>query len=62
MKGRYHQKYGYAYEVNSDNHPELMKLFRETCQEHGIMCEVDEVFRYLHEFPEDKNYEQLTLF
>ena len=41
MKGRYHQKYGYAYEVNSDNHPELMKLFRETCQEHGIMCEVD---------------------
>ena len=62
MKGRYHQKYGYAYEVNSDNHAELMKLFRETCHEHGIMCEVDEVFRYLHEFPEDKNYEQLTLF
>ena len=62
MKGRYHQKYGYAYEVNSDNHDELMKLFRETCQKHGIMCEVDEVFKYLHEFPEDKNYEQLTLF
>ena len=62
MKGRYHQKYGYAYEVNSDNHPALMKLFRETCREHGIMCEVDEVFQYLHEFPENKNYEQLTLF
>lgn len=62
MKGRYHQKYGYAYEVSSDNHPALMKLFRETCREHGIMCEVDEVFQYLHEFPENKNYEQLTLF
>ena len=62
MKGRYHQKYGYAYEVSSDNHEELMKLFRENCQKHGIMCEVDEIFKYLHDFPEDKNYEQLTLF
>ena len=62
MKGRYHQKYGYAYEVNSDHHEELMKLFREKCQKQGIMCEVDEIFKYLHEFPEDKNYEQLTLF
>lgn len=62
MKGRYHQKYGYSYEVTSDNHEELMKLFRERCHEHGIMCEVDEVFKYLHAFPEDKNYEQLTLF
>jgi len=62
MKGRYHQKYGYAYEVTSDHHEELMNIFCETCRNHGIMCEVDEVFKYLHEFPEDKNYEQLTLF
>ena len=62
MKGRYHQKYGYAYEVNSDNHDELMRVFRETCRKHDIMCEVDEIFKYLHEFPENKNYEQLTLF
>ena len=62
MKGRYHQKYGYAYEVDSDNHDELMKIFRKICQKHGIMCEVDEVFKYLHDFPENKNYEQLTLF
>lgn len=26
MKGRYHQKYGYAYEVPSDNEAELLKL------------------------------------
>lgn len=62
MKGRYHQKYGYAYEVNSDKNEELMKLLRMKCHENGILYEVDEVFRYLHEFPEDKNYEQLTLF
>jgi len=62
MKGRYHQKYGYEYEVNSDKHEELTKLFREKCHKNGILCEIDEIFRYLREFPEDKNYEQLTLF
>ncbi|MBQ8278744.1 MAG: radical SAM protein [Roseburia sp.] len=62
MKGRYHQKYGYAYEVPSDNHAELMKLLEQTCQQHGIECDRDKVFRYLREFPEAKNYEQLTLF
>ena len=39
---------------------ELMKLFRETCHKHGILCEVDECFGYLHEFPE--KYEQMSLF
>lgn len=60
MKARYHQKYGYAYEVNSDHHEELMKVFRKTCKENGILCEVDECFQYLHEFPE--RYEQMSLF
>lgn len=62
MKERYHRKYGYAYEVNSDHHGELMKNFKETCRKHGIVCDVKEVFRYLHEFPENKGYEQLSLF
>lgn len=62
MRARYHGKYGYAYEVSSDNNAELMKLLRETCQEHGIVCDNDKVFQYLHGFPEEKNYEQLTLF
>jgi len=62
MKEKYHRKYGYAYEVNSDNNGELMKLFQETCRKHGIMCDVKEIFQYLHEFPENKGYEQLSLF
>ena len=62
MKARYHQKYGYAYDILSDNHEELMKLLHETCRKHGILCGVDNVFQYLHAFPEEKNYEQLTLF
>lgn len=57
---RYHEKYGYAYEVNSDKHEELMKLLKAGCKEHDIMCSVKECFAYLHEFPE--KYEQMSLF
>ncbi len=60
MSEKYHKKYGYAYDIPSENQRELMKIFRETCQKHGIVHDVDACFQYLHEFPE--KYEQLTLF
>lgn len=62
LRQKYHQKYGYAYEVTSDNHKELMTLFRSRCKEHGIVSDPGKVFEYLHEFPENTGYEQLTLF
>jgi len=57
---RYHQKYGYAYEVSSDNDRELMEIFQRTCQAHGIVSDMEKCFAYLREFPE--KYEQLSLF
>lgn len=60
MKERYQRTYGYAYEVNSPRHRELMELFRSKCREHHILCDVDQCFAYLHEFPE--SYRQMTLF
>lgn len=60
MRERYHKKYGYSYELASDNSNELMRLFIKRCKQHGIMYNVDECFAYLHEFPE--KYEQLSLF
>ena len=60
LRQKYHSTYGYAYEVNSPNNDELMKLFRDTCKKHGILYEVKSCFEYLHEFPEP--YEQLSLF
>ncbi len=60
LKELYQRKYGYAYELPSERSTKLMMLFRNTCAAHGIMHDVDECFRYLHEFPEP--YEQLTLF
>lgn len=60
LRQKYHQKYGYAYELASDRNGELMGIFRSVCQRHGILHDVDACFQYLHEFPE--KYEQLTLF
>ena len=62
LKEKYRKKYGHAYEVASDNNAELMRFFHETCRVHGIVSNVDALFRYFHEFPEQKGYEQLTLF
>lgn len=60
MRERYHKKYGFSYELNSDNNKELMGIFRSRCTEHGVICDVNECFSYLHEFPE--KYEQISLF
>ncbi len=60
VKAKYHQRYGYAYQVPSERNEELMQLFRQTCKAHDILCDVDACFQYLHEFPE--KYEQLSLF
>lgn len=60
MKERYNHRYGYAYELPSDNNSELMKIFKETCQKNNIVYEVDKCFEYLHEFPE--KYHQMTWF
>ncbi len=60
MKERYHQKYGYSYEIASDRNAELMRLFRDTCAENGIEHDMDKCFQFLRELPE--KYEQLTFF
>lgn len=60
LRQKYHRKYGYAYELESDRNRELMHFFHETCETHGIVHDVEACFQYLHEFPE--KYEQLKLF
>lgn len=57
---KYHRKYGYSYEVTSDNDNALMKIFHSECKAHGIMSGVGEIFKYLNEFPK-QGYTQLSL-
>lgn len=60
MARRYHEKYGYAYNLLSDNHYRLMEIFKSRCREAGIMSSPDECFTYLNQFSE--KYEQLSMF
>jgi DNA repair photolyase len=61
LREKYHRKYGYSYEITSDNNYSLMKLFHSECKAHGVMSDVNEVFKYLNEFPSFK-YTQMSLF
>lgn len=61
LKQKYIAKYKNDYQISSPNHGRLMKIFRDTCRQNGIMYRQEEVFHYLHEFP-DEQFEQTTLF
>ncbi len=58
----YWKKYGYAYVVNSPNNERLMHIFREACRKAGILYQREQVFAYLKEFPEKREYQQMSLF
>ena len=61
LREKYHRKFVYAYEIPSDRQGELMRYFYGFCKENRIVSDAEQVFAYLREFPEDKGYEQLSL-
>ncbi len=62
MHEKYHRRFGYDYEIPSERSLELMKYFRSFCKENHIVSDCEQIFDYLREFPENKGYEQLSLF
>ncbi len=62
LSDRYRRRYGSRYEIVSDRHAQLMPIFYDICQEHGIESDVEKNFAYLREFPTKYDGEQLTLF
>lgn len=62
LKQKYQRTYGNAYEIMSPNHERLTALFETACREAGILHRVEDVFAYLNEFPEEREYRQLSLF
>lgn len=60
MKERYIRTFGNAYEVNSPRNRELTALLRRICGENGILCDNEEIFRYMSRL-EDRN-RQLSFF
>lgn len=61
IKEKYIQKYGNQYELSSPKHRELWKLFHQTCEQHGIMHDNDEIFKYLSTFEDKQAPEQMSL-
>lgn len=62
MKERYIRSFGNQYQVNSPNHPALMKLFHQICEENGIIHDNRKIFSYLSTFEEKQDSLQLSLF
>lgn len=60
MKQRYIQQYGNAYQCISPNNGELTDIFVKTCEQHGFLYKIEEVFAYMREF--ETREQQLSLF
>jgi len=60
LKARYQRKYGYSYEVRSDNNDKLMEIYKKECSKRGIVCNNDEIFQYMHTYVERQQPGQLS--
>jgi len=61
LKDKYKETFGYSYELESPNGKLMFQRLQDICRVHNILYQPDEVFRYINEFPQNKNYEQLSL-
>ena len=52
LKDRYVSEFGNDYLIPSPNERRLKRIFDRRTRENGIMNSPDEIFEYLHEFPE----------
>lgn len=60
FKDKYIEKYGLNYEIPSQNNEKLMSIFKRRTDENNILNKPQDVFEYLHEFPQKSR--QTTLF
>jgi len=61
LKSVYQKKYGYKYEITSDNNDKLYKLLHATCEKHNIVLGIDKLFQYMQAF-EEREKTQMELF
>ena len=60
LKDKYIKQYGNKYEVSSDKNDVLSKIIVDKCKKHNIMYDINDVFKYLREYP--NKFEQISLF
>ena len=52
LKEKYVKEFGTSYSIASPNNQKLSKIFRKTTEKHNILYNPNDIFEYLHEFPE----------
>ncbi len=62
LKQKYERKFGYSYQCFSGNNTRLMDILRSECKKHGIVCNNEEIFTYLHTFEQKGQPRQLSMF
>lgn len=62
MKERYIRAFGDSYLCASPNAARLMKIFRDECRTHGVICDPNAAFAYLTEFEDQQAAAQISLF
>ncbi len=60
LKNVYMERYGNAYMLPSPNAKNLMRIFNNICRRNGVLCDPEDCFAYMREFP--CQYEQISLF
>ncbi len=60
LKDRYTRTFGLSYEATSPHNQTLMSQLSDTCQKNAIQLGTDSIFKWMEEFPE--NREKPTLF
>ena len=60
LADEYRKRFGGAYEAASPNADNLLRIFHEACEKHGVLHDPEACFRYIADLPERN--EQLSLF
>lgn len=61
LKQKYINRYGNKYIINSPDNENLIKLFHKKCELNGIIHNNEQIFKYLSEFNEKEDTQQLSL-
>ena len=52
LKEKYVKEFGNSYSLASPNNQKLLEIFEKTTEKHNILNNPNDIFEYLHEFPE----------
>ncbi|MCI1209524.1 MAG: hypothetical protein LKF96_08790 [Treponema sp.] len=62
LKEKYIRTYGTSYELPVPNREKLWRVLQSECKTHNMICNTDELFRYMHTFDTATNPGQPELF